>query len=147
MTPSEAIDASIPEGFARHPRRSPLTEPWEPIYAKITPDAFILGIRLATPHTNSRGLVHGGLIAALADNAMGLSAVRQARRTPGGEKASAVTVSLALDFIDATQVGDCLEVHPMLLKLGRTLAFMECRVVCGERLVARASATFRMVSD
>ena len=32
-----------------------------------------MGLRLAKPHTNSRGLIHGGLIAALSDNAMGYS--------------------------------------------------------------------------
>jgi acyl-coenzyme A thioesterase PaaI-like protein len=65
--------AAIPEGFERHFRQSPLTDPWEPIYSKRTADAVIIGLRLATPHTNSRGLIHGGLITALADNAMGLS--------------------------------------------------------------------------
>lgn len=137
----------MPTGYRPHTRRSPLTDPWEPLFARETEDTVQLALQIRDAHCNTRGFAHGGLISALADNAMGLSAVRQARRTPGGEKASAVTVSLALDFIDAAQAGDCLEVHPMLLKLGRTLAFMECRVVCGERLVARASATFRMVSD
>ena len=33
----------IPEGFERQSRRSPLTDPWEPIYSKQTPDAIILG--------------------------------------------------------------------------------------------------------
>jgi acyl-coenzyme A thioesterase PaaI-like protein len=62
--------SDIPEGFERQTRRSPLTDPWEPIYSKQTPDAIILGLRLATPHTNARGFVHGGLIAALTDKAM-----------------------------------------------------------------------------
>ena len=64
----------------RHPRRlraalrrSPLTDPWEPLYSKRTDKAVIIGLRLAKPHTNGRGLIHGGLIAALADNAMGHS--------------------------------------------------------------------------
>ncbi len=63
----------IPEGFERHTRRSPLTDPWEPLYSKQTDKAVIIGLRLAKPHTNGRGLIHGGLIAALADNAMGHS--------------------------------------------------------------------------
>src|ERR1700687_1869292 len=63
----------IPEGFEPQSRRSPLTDPWEPIYSKQTPDAIILGLRLATPHTNARGVVHGGVIAALTDKAMGHS--------------------------------------------------------------------------
>src|ERR1700741_2652160 len=71
--PIPDIAQNIPEGFEPHFRKSPLTDPWEPIYSRKTPNAVILGLRLAKPHTNSRGLIHGGLIAALADNAMGLS--------------------------------------------------------------------------
>ena len=63
---------NIPEGFEPHFRQEPAHRPWEPIYSKTTDKAVILGLRLAKPHTNGRGLIHGGLIAALADNAMGL---------------------------------------------------------------------------
>ena len=63
----------IPEGFEPHFRKSPFTDPWEPLYSRKTDKAVIMGLRLATPHTNARGLIHGGLIASLADNAMGYS--------------------------------------------------------------------------
>ena len=67
----------IPAGFEPLSRRSPLTEPWQPLYAKRTDKAVIIGLRLARPHTNGRGLIHGGLIAALSDNAMGYSCAHQ----------------------------------------------------------------------
>src|SRR5258708_5556802 len=85
--------SDIPEGFELHFRPSPLTKPWEPIYSKRTPDAVILGLRLAEPHTNSRGLAHGGFITALADNAMGLSC--GAKRDGGNTRL--ITVSLGID--------------------------------------------------
>jgi len=66
-------DFDIPDGFERQTRPSPLTDPWEPIYSRQTPDAIILGLRLAKPHTNARGFAHGALIAALTDKAMGHS--------------------------------------------------------------------------
>jgi uncharacterized protein (TIGR00369 family) len=134
-----------PEGYARHTRHSPLTDPWEPLFARETPEAVQLAVEIREAHCNSRGLAHGGLISALADNAMGLSVVRAARQHAGQEQASAVTVTLALDYLDSARTGEWLEVHPSVLKLGRTLAFAECRVVCGERLVARGNASFRMV--
>src|SRR6476469_6809629 len=90
----------IPEGFAPHFRKSPLTDPWEPLYANKTDKAVILGLRLAKPHTNGRGLIHGGLIAALADNAMGYSCAQTM-----GWTTSLVTISLAVDFIGTAQVG------------------------------------------
>lgn len=135
----------MPAGYVPHTRRSPLTDPWEPLFACETADALSLAVELREAHCNARGFAHGGLIASLADNAMGLSAVRRAREQRGAEKASAVTVSLALDFIGAAQQGEWLEIQPTVLKVGRTLAFVECRVVCGTRLVARGNASFRMV--
>ena len=135
----------MPAGYTPHTRRSPLTDPWEPLFSRETTDAVQLALTLREAHCNGRGFAHGGLITALADNAMGLSAVRRARAQAGGENASAVTVSLALDFIDSAQQGECLEFHPSVLKVGRTLAFVECHVVCCERLIARGNASFRMV--
>ncbi len=136
---------NTPTDYTPHTRRSPLTDPWEPLFMQQTAEAVNLAVEVRTAHCNARGFAHGGLISALADNAMGLSVVRRAREQTGTQKASAVTVSLALDFIDAAQQGDWLEFQPTVLKVGRTLAFAECRVVCGERLIARGNASFRMV--
>jgi acyl-coenzyme A thioesterase PaaI-like protein len=91
---------AIPEGFEPQSRPSPLTDPWEPIYSKQTPDAIILGLRLATPHTNARGFVHGGLIAALTDKAMGHSCGHKMRGIH-----SLVTVSMSIDFVSSAQIG------------------------------------------
>ena len=131
-------DSAPPEGFVPHTRHSPLTAPWEPIYARRLDAAVQLAVQIREAHCNSRGFAHGGLIAALADNAMGLSAVLTSKA--GG----AVTIGLALDFMDSAAVGEWLEFRPVVLKAGRTLAFTECRVVCDGRLVAHGTATFRM---
>lgn len=137
--------AMIPAGFVPHMRRSPLTEPWEPLYARETPSAVQLGLEIRPAHCNARGFAHGGLLCALADNAMGLSAVRLARQDAESSNVNAVTVALSLDFIDAAHVGNWVEIHPTVLKVGHTLAFVECKVVCGERLIARGNASFRML--
>ena len=46
-------DNNIPDGFEPLSRKSPLTEPWEPIYAKKTERAVIIGLRLARPDRKS----------------------------------------------------------------------------------------------
>src|ERR1700728_3673530 len=96
----------IPQGFQHQSRRSPLTDPWEPIYTKQTPDAIILGLWLAKPHTNARGFVHGGLIAALTDKAMGHSCGHKM-----GGTHSLVTVSMSIDFSISAQIGQWLGVE------------------------------------
>ena len=135
MTTSE-----IPEGFERHSRRSPLTDPWEPLYSKRTANAVIIGLRLAQPHTNGRGLIHGGLIATLADNAMGHSCAAQI-----GGTASLVTIGLTVDFIGAAQVGQWLAIEPEVIKSGSTICFAQSLIKADDVVVARANATFRVV--
>lgn len=132
--------ADVPDGFERHFRQSPLTDPWEPLYSKKTEKAVILGLRLAKPHTNARGLIHGGLIAALADNAMGYSCAQAT-----GWSVSLVTVSLAIDFIGSAQVGQWLAVETDVIKTGGTLCFAQCLVKANDDVIARANGTFRVV--
>jgi len=133
----------IPAGYLEHERKSPLTAPWEPIYAKRTDRALQLAVEIRDVHCNSRGLAHGGLISALADNAMGLSAI-VATIADGSTPQRALTVSLALDFVDSARPGEWLEIVPVVIRTGHTLSFVECRVVVGERSIARGNATFRM---
>ena len=123
-------DAAIPEGFVRHFRRSGLTDPWEPIYSRRIDGTVRIGLRAAGPHANSRGFVHGGLITALADNAMGLSCIEslgglEAARATG---LSLVTVSLSLDFLGTVRIGDWLEERAQMLKTGQQLCFYEAVV-------------------
>ena len=152
-TPASTAEAP-PPGWAVHTRRSPLTRPWEPLYVQEhaardgqTP-AVWLAVRVAEPHCNGRGFAHGGLISALADNAMGLSAVAAARAAAVAQgqtpTAGAVTVSLVLDFMASAAIGQWLEFRPVVLRHGRSLAFTECHVLADGQLAARASATFRL---
>jgi len=73
-------DRMPPDGFKLHERTSPLTTPWAPIYRKSTARSVYLGVYLREVHCNSRGLVHGGFIAALADNTMGYTGGGPMRR-------------------------------------------------------------------
>jgi uncharacterized protein (TIGR00369 family) len=133
------MTTDVPEGFERHFRHSPLTDPWEPIYSKRAADAVIIGLRLATPHTNSRGLAHGGLITTLADNAMGLNCSVKL-----GGISRLLTVSLSIDFIGSAQVGQWLAVETDVIKAGGTLCFAQCFVTADGVNCARANATFHV---
>jgi len=139
-----ATSELVPDGFAPHTRKSPLTDPWEPLYAKLADGALVLGVRIRQAHCNARGFAHGGLISALADNAMGHSVVGTLRRKEDNSAANAVTVSLTLDFLGTVQIGQWLEVVPRVLKAGSNLGFADCLVLADGRPVARGSATFRV---
>ena len=130
----------IPDGFEPHFRKSPLTDAWEPLYSRRTEKAVIMGLRLAQPHTNARGLIHGGLIAALADNAMGYSCAQAT-----GWKTTYVTISLAVDFIGSAGIGQWLAVESDVIKTGSTICFAQSLIKADDVVIARANATFRVV--
>src|SRR2546423_13883778 len=116
MTAPAAAD--IPEGFEPHFRQSPLTDPWEPLYSKRTDKAVIIGLRLAKPHTNARGMIYGGLIAALADSAMGH---RSGHVMMGSS--SLVTIGLAVEFVGAAEVWKWLPGEPEEIKIWGAICF------------------------
>ncbi len=125
----------VPEGFAPHSRSSPVTAPWEPLFFRAADGA--LGLRVAAAHCNSRGLVHGGVVAALADNVMGIACAAVKPVAP-------VTANLAVDYLGSARVGQWLEFVPVVDKVGGTLGFATCRVSADGKLCARAHATFAM---
>ncbi len=133
--------SDIPEGFEAHIRPSPITKPWEPIYYKRTADAVILGLRLAEPHSNSRGFAHGGLLTTLADNAMGLSC--GAKRDGG--KTRLLTAGLSIDFVRSATIGQWLAIETEVIKLGSSLCFAQCLITADDVICARANGTFSVV--
>jgi uncharacterized protein (TIGR00369 family) len=91
-------------------------------------------------HCNSRGFVHGGVIAALADNAMGISCVLSNQ-----EARSALTVSLNVDYAATATIGQWLLIDPRVLRTGSTLGFVDALVSADGEIIARATAVFRML--
>jgi uncharacterized protein (TIGR00369 family) len=134
------MTTEIPEGFEPHFRKSPFTEPWEPLYSKKTDKAVVIGLRLAKAHTNGRGLIHGGLIASLADNAMGYSCAQKM-----GWTTSLVTISLAVDYAGTAEIGQWLAVESDVIKTGSTICFAQSLIKANDTVIARANGTFRMV--
>jgi len=99
--------------------------------------AFEAGAR----HVNLQGLVHGGMLATLADTAMGL-AVRTVLE-PGWRH---VTVQLGVEFLSPGRPGRILA-EGRALKIGRQFGFAEADVKDAEgRLLAKAHATLSVTS-
>jgi uncharacterized protein (TIGR00369 family) len=134
------MTSEIPAGFEPHFRQSPFTDPWEPLYSKKTEKAVTMGLRLAKAHTNARGLIHGGLIASLADNSMGYSCAQATNWTT-----SFVTVTLAVDYVGSAGIGPWLAVECEVIKTGSTLCFAQALIKADGVVIARASGTFRVV--
>lgn len=130
---------AIAADFEPHFRKSPLTDPWEPLFSKRTDLGFTLGLTADTQHCNSRGFVHGGLISALADNAMGLSCASHHEKLNG-----LVTISLHVDFVSAARIGDWLEFETQFVKPGSSVDTAQGRVLANGKVCALIGATFKV---
>ena len=134
-------DPRIPDGYAPYERVSPFTAPWFPLYSRMTEAQVQLATHLREAHCNRRGLIHGGFIAAVADNAMGLSLGR-VLQGKGREVKGIVTLNLATDYLGMAKVGQWFETDSRVLKAGRTTGFVECHLLADGAVIARANATF-----
>jgi len=136
------MDATVPAGFEPHFRQSELTAPWEPIYSKREAGVVVLGLRAGPQHCNSRGFVHGGLIMALADNALGLSCGQQ--HDPA---ARLVTSTLNVEFLASCKQQQWIEFVTLATKIGRRLDAAQGEVRADGKCCAFLSATFSVVPD
>jgi len=129
-----------PEGFKAILRPSPSLELLGPVYMQGQAPALSMGMYAATKHCNSRGIMHGGIIAFLADTAIGYAvALGTTPPTP------AVTVNLSVDYAGMVNVGDWLEARVDVQKQGKHVVFANCFLWVGDKRIARASAVFSVL--
>ncbi len=100
----------------------------------------VIGLKIEERHLNAAGSAHGGLLASIADHAIG-RAVNEAL-----EDAGAVTVSLTTDYLGAVSEGDFVQAHTHVDRLGGSLAFADCTITVKDEDVVRARAVFAVLS-
>jgi acyl-coenzyme A thioesterase 13 len=127
----------IPEGFRKMEGLSPFNALVGPLYERRDGDAVSIGLQIEQKHTNSRGICHGGVLATLADLALGYSMLARS-----GDKASFLTAHLAVDYAGTAKTGDWLESKVEIQRVGARLAFANCYLVTNGKPIVRASAIF-----
>ena len=134
----------IPEGFELDQRIQPNTFGGlvGPFYSRRQGNEISLGLRIEGRHCNSRGTCHGGLLATLADMALGY-ACALAGATDGGKR-NFVTVDLSIQYLASTQPGDWVQSEVTVLSPGSRTASATGHLLANGNLVARISANFRM---
>jgi uncharacterized protein (TIGR00369 family) len=101
-----------------------------------------VAMEVGAGHLNIQGLVHGGLLATLADTAMGL-AVRT-RLEPGSRH---VTIQLGVQFLSPGRPGRIVA-RGRVVRTGRQIANAEADVVdAGGKLLARAQSTVAVMAE
>lgn len=107
-----------------------------------SPGVVEIAFEAGPQHLNLQGLVHGGILATLADTAMGL-AVRTVLE-PGRRH---VTVQLGIEFLSPGRPGT-IAARGRTVKIGTQLGFAEADVMNADgRLLARAHSTLSVTTE
>ena len=138
--------SGIPEGFQLDPRIQPHTFGGlvGPFYSRRQGNELSLALRIEGRHCNSRGTCHGGLLATLADMALGYSCAL-AGDAEGGNR-NFVTVDLSLQYLASTHVGDWVQSEVTVLSPGSRTRSATGHLLANGQPVVRISANFRMAS-
>jgi uncharacterized protein (TIGR00369 family) len=99
-----------------------------------------LGLRVEKKHCNSRGICHGGVLATLADLALGYGLMAKMGSARGGF----VTAHLDLDYAGSAALGDWIHSQVEVQRVGMRLAFATGYLCVGERRIVRMSGIFAL---
>lgn len=129
----------IPSGFTEISQTSGFAQANGPWYEKIENGRLIRGFLPGPQHANSLGIVHGGMLAAFLDSAMG-TAVWQAL----GRRA--VTLRLSLDYLGPGRVGDWLQAEGEVVGHDEEIAQVRGRLYSRRHEVLGAVGAFALLS-
>ena len=126
----------IPEGFEPLPPSSPYVTRMGTLYFRTLENGVrVLALHVVNDHMNMHSIAHGGMLATLADSALGYNISRLAQR-------GVVTAQMNLEFLSAVQEGDWLEAYVTMDKQGSRLIFASCELRVADRRVLKTTAIF-----
>ena len=131
-------DPKVPQGFEPLFRTSPFLDTVGPFFHRRNGDgSFVIGVRVLPKHANGRGVAHGGLLMTLLDITLGYRAALS--ETP---PANLMTANLTADFAGSAKIGDWIEAHVDVQRVGSRLAFANAYLVVNRERIVRGSAVF-----
>lgn len=129
----------VPAGFKPLPAASPFNELVGPLHERRGEGSISLGLRVGKRHSNSRGICHGGVLATLADLALGYGLMAKT-----GSRSGFVTAHLDIDYAGAAELGDWIHSEVEVQRVGSRLAFATGYLCVGARRIVRMSGIFAL---
>lgn len=108
-----------------------------PLWTRREGDGWAYGLLTGEQHANRAGLVHGGLIATLMDQAVSAVAWEAVSRQP------CVTVQLDTHYLAAARPGAFLEARAKVLKVTASLVFVSGEIQAAEAMVASGQSVLK----
>ncbi len=111
------------------------------LFREVGPGRVVVGMRVSKRHLQVHGVVHGGILAALADTAGGMAVYL---RLP--PRSRVATVEMKINYLEAVARGEVVA-EAEIVRLGRNLAVVDCDLFDDtRRIVAKALMTFAIIS-
>lgn len=108
-------------------------------YRRDAERAIHLAFRADPTHDNGNGIVHGGMLLSLTDQALGMLVFEATDRKP------CATISLACDFLSAVKAGDWVEASASIVRKGAGIVMVEGELRVGDRLILTASGVWKVL--
>lgn len=140
MTPvNQGIDENLFAYLTKSIEQAPFYKLLGIELLSIAPGQAVFEMEARREHTNSIGLIQGGLVSSLADTSMGIAV-----RSLG---VNGATVDLSVGFTGSARLGDVLRAEGRVVKAGKEIIFTETKVTAGKRLICYSKATFYKVAE
>jgi acyl-coenzyme A thioesterase PaaI-like protein len=101
-------------------------------------DRFLYGLRVLPTHANGNGVMHGGLMTAFLDEAIG-NAVHDT------DAMRHVTVQLDVRFLQPVQIGAFIACDCGIVHRAGSMSFLEAKCRVGAQIVASATAIYKAI--
>lgn len=131
-------------GWKQRTGQGPFTLQVGPIWVKREKDGAdgsAYGLLAEERHTNSRGVMHGGMLMTLADHVLGWIV------WDAVDRAACATVSLNNQFIAAVKPGDFIEMRAQIVRQTRSLIFIQGTAVVGDRPVLTSEGIWKVLGQ
>ena len=112
-----------------------------PLYARKTEAGLQMGFRVEPRHVNPMNICHGGMMASFCDMLLPISAQHLSKEAQGR---FCPTISLQIDYLAMAPLGAWVQGEAQVLRVARTLIFMQGLVTADGVNVARASGVFKI---
>ena len=130
---------SIPSGFRELREAIGFAAANGPWFEKVEGSRLIRAFRPGPQHANALGIVHGGMLAAFLDSAMGSTVSHALQRR-------AVTVRLTIDYLMPGRVGDWLQAEAEVLGHDAQVAQVRGRLYGPRHDVLAGLGSFALLS-
>jgi uncharacterized protein (TIGR00369 family) len=99
------------------------------------------GFTVADKHLNRAGNLHGGMLMTFADQAMAMTG----REASGGKRHA--TMELNIQFVGAAHLGEFVIAHPEVVRLTRSVIFLQVKMYVGDRIVVTANGIWKIIGE